>query len=148
MKLVAAAAVLLALRAAPALAAELPADLAKAMKEYDQAQIHNDIPTLERLITDDFVLVNSDSTLQNKQEFLDDFRRPGFKIDPYILQQPVRKVLGDAAVVAGLMRLGWTQDGKHQTRRLRIAYVWAKRDGRWRVTYVQLTRVPERGGTN
>jgi hypothetical protein len=83
------------------------------------------VAALDRLVTDDYVLVNSDASVQNKRQFLDDFNRPGFKIDPYVMEQPVARVWGDAAVVAGLVRLGWTQDGKHRTRRLRIVYVWA-----------------------
>src|SRR5262245_42375957 len=71
--------------------AEMPADLAKAIKDYDQAQFHNDVITLDDLVTDDFVLVNSDSSLQNKKEFLDDFKRPGFSLEPYMLQQKVEK---------------------------------------------------------
>jgi ketosteroid isomerase-like protein len=137
------AAAILALSATPALAAELPPDLARAVKQYDQAQIHNDVPALERLVTDDYTLVNSDATLENKRQFLADFNLPGFKIDPYVMEQRVEKVWGDAAVLAGLVRLGWTQDGKHQTRRLRIVHVWAKRDGHWRITYTQVTRVPD-----
>jgi hypothetical protein len=37
------AAAILVLSAAPALAVELPPDLAKAVQDYDRAQIHNDI---------------------------------------------------------------------------------------------------------
>jgi ketosteroid isomerase-like protein len=136
------AAAILVLSAAPALAVELPPDLAKAVKDYDQAQIHNDIATLERLVTDDYVLVNSDASVENKQQFLADFNLPGFKIDPYVVEQPVQKVWGNAAVIGGLVHLSWTQDGKHQTRLLRIAYVWAKRNGHWQATYAQVTRVP------
>jgi len=135
------AAVLLALSATPALADELPPDLAKAVKEYEQAQFRKDVPTLERLVTEDFMLVNSDSTLQSKQEFLADFHRPGLKLHPYAMEQRTQTVWGDAAVLAGLVRLSWTQDGKHQTRQLRMSYVWARRNGRWRITYEQLTRV-------
>jgi len=127
----------------PALADELPPDLAQAMKVYDEGQFHNDVPTLERLVADDYVLVNSDSTLQNKQSFLADFRVPGFRLDPYVMEQRVAKVWGGAAVMAGLVRLSFTQDGKRQTRRLRLVHVWAKRDGRWQVTHTQLTRVPD-----
>ena len=137
------AAVIPVLSAVSALAAEMPPDLAKAVKEYDQAQIHNDIPALEHLVTDDYVLVNSNATVENKQQFLADFRLQGFKIDPYVVEQRVEKVWGDAAVLAGLVRLSWTQGGRHQTRRLRLVYVWAKRDGHWQVTYTQVTRVPQ-----
>ncbi len=137
------AAAVFVLRATIAIAPGLPPDLAKAVKEYDQAQFHNDVLTLARLVTDDFVLVNSDASVENKEQFLADFRLPGFKIDPYVREQPVEKMSGDdAAVIAGLVHLSWTQDGKHQTRTLRTAYMWAKLDGHWRATYAQVTRVP------
>lgn len=137
------AAAILVLIAMPSLAAELPPDLAKAEKDYDQAQFHNDIPTLARLVSDDYVLVNSNATVEDKQQFLADFNLPGFKIDPYVLEQRVEKVWGDGAVIGGLVHLGWTQDGKHQTRVLRVAYVWMKRDGHWLATYAQVTRAPQ-----
>jgi len=118
-------------------------DLAQVVKEYDQTQLHNDVATLERLVADDYVLVNSDGTVENKQQFLADFRLPGFKIEPYVLEDRIEKASGDAAVTGGLVRLRWTQDGKHQTRVVRIAYVWTKRDGRWQATYTQVTRAPQ-----
>jgi len=136
-------AAILALSAASALGSELPPDLAKAVRDYDRAQFQNDIPALERLVADDYVLVNSNATVENKQQFLADFNLLGFKIDPYVIEQPVEKVLGDAAVIGGLVHLSWTQDGKHQTRLLRVAYVWVKRDGHWQATYTQVTRVPQ-----
>lgn len=63
---------ILLLGAAPALAVELPPDLAQAVKEYDRAQVQNDIPTLSRLVADDYVLVNSNATVENKEQFLAD----------------------------------------------------------------------------
>ncbi|KRA14994.1 nuclear transport factor 2 family protein [Lysobacter sp. Root604] len=136
------AALLLALGPSPALAAELPPDLALAVAAYDRAQFDNDVATLARLVDDDYVLVNSNASVEDKRQFLADFHLPGFKIEPYTIEQPVRKVWGDGAVIGGLVNLRWTQDGKRQTRRLRVAYVWAKRDGRWLATYAQVTRVP------
>jgi hypothetical protein len=47
----------------------------------------------------------------------------------------------EGAVIGGLVNLRWTQDGQRHTRRLRVAYVWMKHDGRWRATYAQVTRV-------
>ena len=117
--------------------------LAEAVRAYDQAQLHNDVATLARLITDDYVLVNSNATVENKQQFLADFDLPGFKIDPYVMEEPVEQLLGDTAVRSGLVRLGWTQDGRHQTRALRMVYVWTKRDGRWQIAYTQVTSVPQ-----
>jgi ketosteroid isomerase-like protein len=121
---------------------ELPPALAAALKQFDQATVNNDIATLGHLVTDDYVLVNSDASVENKQQYLADFNLPGFKIEPSVREQPVEKVWNDAAVVGGLVHLNWTQDGQHQARLIRIAHVWALRDGQWRLTYTQVTRAP------
>jgi ketosteroid isomerase-like protein len=134
---------ILALSAVPALGVEMPPDLAKTLKEYDRAQINNDIATLGRLVADDYLLVNSNASVENKAQFLADFNLPGFKIDPYVVEQPVQKVWKNTAVIGGLVHLSWTQDGQHQTRLLRVAYIWVRRNGYWRATYTQVTRVPQ-----
>lgn len=132
-----------AIAASARTAEKLPSDLAKAIKSYDEATVSNDVATLAELVADDYVLVNSDSTLQNKQSYLEDFKVPGFKLDPYVLRESVLKVWDGTALLAGLVQLSWTLDGKHETRLLRIAHVWARREGRWRIAYTQLTRVPQ-----
>ena len=114
------------------------------MRAYDQATVHNDVAALAQLVCDDYLLVNSDSTLQDKQSYLEDFKVPGFKLDPYVLQQPLRRLWGNSALVAGLVQLSWTLKGEHQARLLRIAHVWTKLEGHWRLAYTQLTRVPEK----
>ena len=123
--------------------AGLPPDLARAVSAYDQATLRNDIAVLEKLVADGYVLVNSDATVQRKQEYLADFNLPGFRIDPYVLEHPVLNVWGDVALIAGRLQLKWTQDGKRHARVLRIAHIWVKHDERWRMTYTQLTRAPE-----
>ena len=135
------AAAVLVLGAVPARGGDLPADLAAAVTAYDRATVHSDIPALERLVAEDYVLVNSDASVEDKRQYLADFNLPGFKIDPYVREQPIEKVWGDAAVVGGVVHLSWTQDGKHQARVLRIVYVWARRDGKWQMTYTQVTRI-------
>ncbi len=137
------AVVILVLGATPAFALDLPSDLANAVKDYDQAQFNNDIPELKRLLSDDYVLVNSDASVEHKEKVLADHAMQGFKIEPYVLDQPVQTVWEDAAVIGGLVHLSGTQDGKHQTRLIRVAYVWAKRNGHWQTAYTQVTRVPQ-----
>jgi ketosteroid isomerase-like protein len=125
---------------APTRTVDPPPDLAKVINEYDQATFRNDIVVLGALVADDYVLVNSDSTLQDKQSYLADFTVPGFKLDPYVMEEPVLKIWGNTALTAGRLQLAWTQDGRRQNRRVRIAHVWAKDDGHWRLAYTQLTR--------
>ncbi|MGH6613590.1 nuclear transport factor 2 family protein [Sphingomonas sp.] len=130
--------------AAPAESARLPADLAQALDTYNRATIGSDIPALSAIVTDDYMLVNSDASVQGKASYLHDFAVPGFKLDPYVVEQPVYKVRGDTALTGGVFQLSWTQEGSHHDRRLRIVHFWVKQDHRWRISYTQLTRVPDK----
>lgn len=122
---------------------ELPADLARALNAFNRATMRKDTTTLATLVADDYLLVNSDSSVQDKASYLSDLEKQGFRIDPYVIEQPAYRARGEAALTTGILDLGWTQDGRHQRRRVRIAHLWTKQDGRWRIGYTQLTRVPE-----
>lgn len=122
--------------------AALPADLAQAVEAHNRATVAKDIAALGDLVTDDYLLVNSDATTQDKRSYLADFEKPDFRIDPFTIEQPAYRIHGDTAVTSGLVTLGWMMDGRHETRRLRIAHVWSRQDGHWRIAYTQLTRVP------
>ncbi|MBO9696438.1 MAG: nuclear transport factor 2 family protein [Sphingopyxis sp.] len=119
----------------------LPADLAHALDAHSHATVAKDIAALGDLVTDDYLLVNSDATTQGKRSYLADFEKPDFRIEPFAIEQPTYRVDGDTALTGGLMTLRWTQDGQQQSRRLRIAHVWIRQGGRWRIAYTQLTRI-------
>jgi len=123
--------------------ATLPEDLAVALDAHNRATVAKDIAALGALVTDDYLLVNSDATTQDKRSYLADFEMPDFRIDPFTIEQPTYRVDGDTAVTGGLMTLRWTQAGRQESRGLRIGHVWVKQDGRWRIAYTQLTRVPD-----
>lgn len=117
-----------------------------ALDLYHRATIGNDTRTLGALVTDDYMLVNSDSTVQGKDSYLADFAVPGFKIDPYRMEHAFTKIHAETALTGGTFRLRWTQAGRRQTRHLRAAHFWVRQHGRWRLAYSQLTRIPERAG--
>lgn len=52
-------------------------DLARALNDYEKAVLGHDIEALGELVSADYVLVNSDTTIQDKQSYLGDFRVPG-----------------------------------------------------------------------
>lgn len=126
-----------------AIAADIPADLRKAVEDYDHAQVNADAAELRRLVADDYVLVNSTGKVQNKSELIADYLAPGYKIEPFTVLEPVEKVWGDGAVMGGLVHLKGTSEGKPFAVTLRFADVWAKRNGRWQVVYSQVTVPPK-----
>jgi ketosteroid isomerase-like protein len=125
-----------------AAAAELPADLAKAVKDYDEAQIHGDKAELQRLVADDYTLVNSTGRVQSKAELIADYTTPGYKIEPFEIQQPVVKVWSDGAVMGGIVDLRGVDGGKPFAVTLRFADIWAKRNGKWQVIYTHVSKPP------
>ncbi|HJY37933.1 MAG TPA: nuclear transport factor 2 family protein [Steroidobacteraceae bacterium] len=123
-------------------AAEVPADLAKAVKDYDEAQIQGDKAELQRLVADDYTLVNSSGRVQNKAELIADYTTPGYRIEPFEILQPVEKVWSDGAVMGGVVNLRGIDGGKPFSVTLRFADIWTKRNGKWQVIYTHVSKPP------
>jgi ketosteroid isomerase-like protein len=121
----------------------MPQDLARVVATYDAATVSNDVALLRAIVRDDYILVNSDMSVQGKASYLADFNVPGFKINRYQLSDPIVIVRADSALTGGYFHLSWTQGGKGFDRELRIIHFWVKDRGQWRLAYTQLTRQPE-----
>ena len=82
-----------------ATAVPLPPDLAKAVADYDAAQIHGDGAALQRLLAEDYTLVNSSGETESKAQLIADYTAPGYKLDPFTVREPIEKVWADGAVM-------------------------------------------------
>jgi ketosteroid isomerase-like protein len=127
-----------------AFAADIPAELRKAVDDYDHAQVNADGAELRRLVADDYVLVNSSGQVQSKMQLIADYLTPGYKIEPFKILEPVEKAWGDGAVMGGLVHLKGMSGGKPFAVTLRFADIWAKRNGKWQVIYTHVSK-PEAG---
>ena len=133
-------ATLMTMIGACAFAAEVPPDLAKAVQDYDEAQVHGDKAELERLVANDYTLINSSGLVQSKAQLIADYTAPGYKIEPFVVREPVEKVWSDGAVMGGIATLKGTDGGKPFSIDLRFADIWAKRNGKWQVIYTHVSR--------
>lgn len=127
----------------PAAHRQLPADLARAVAEFDRAQIEGDGAALARLLADDYVLVNSRLRVEDKADFIHDYTVPGWKLQPFVVEHEIIRHWQDGAVLGGVATLQGSAEGKPFKARLRFADIWRRRDGRWQVIYTQAMRVPE-----
>ncbi|HTD75779.1 MAG TPA: nuclear transport factor 2 family protein [Steroidobacteraceae bacterium] len=130
----------LSLAAAAAHGAPLPPDLAKAVADYDAAQIKGDGGELKRLLAEDYTLINSSGTIENKAQLIADYTAPGYKLDPFAVREPIEKVWADGAVMGGIATLSGTDGGKRFEVTLRFADIWAKRHGAWQVIYTHVSK--------
>ena len=131
---------LIVLLSSPCAHAALPADLEAAVKAYDQAQIQADRAALERLLADDYSLVNSSGRVENKSQLVAEYTAPGYRLEPFTVREPIEKVWSNGAVMGGIATLRGVDGGKRFEVTLRFADVWAKRDGRWQVIYTHVSR--------
>lgn len=129
--------------ASASIAAEIPADLRKAVEDYDHAQVNADGAELRRLVADDYVLVNSGGKVQSKSELIADYLAPGYRIEPFKVLEPVENAWGDGAVMGGLVHLKGTSEGKPFAVTLRFADIWARRNGKWQVVYTHVSVPPQ-----
>jgi len=124
-------------------AAKIPVDLAARVHAYDEAQIHGDKAALDDLLADDYVLVNSRGQRQGKADLIRDYTKPGFKLEPFTVEEPVELVWRDGAVMGGVATLHGVDEGQSFEVRLRFSDIWAKRGGKWRVIYTHASRDPK-----
>jgi hypothetical protein len=128
--------------AMPARAVELPADLIAAARAYDQAQVAGDAAALDRLVDEEYRLVNNHGQVETKADLIRDYTTPGFKLDPFTVEHPLHQLWEGGAVLGGIVTLTGAEKGMRYTARLRFADVWAKRDGSWRLIYTQASQAP------
>jgi hypothetical protein len=120
----------------------LPADLAAAAADYDRAQVKGDKALLNRLLADDYRLVNGGGQVESKDQFIAESVDPAFTLDPFVVENPIETVWSDGAVLAGEVHLSGKDHGKPFRAHFRFADVWRKRDGQWQVVFTEVTRLP------
>jgi hypothetical protein len=118
---------------------DLPPDLAKAALVYDEAQLRNDGPELNRLLADDYRLVARRGVVLDKKKFVVAATDPNVKLMPFTIEQPLHTVWSDGAVLGGTVNYRTIDHGKDSADMLLFADVWAKRGGIWRVVYTQVS---------
>ena len=122
--------------------ATLPPALARAAADYDRAQIQGDKALLERLLAEDYHLVNGSGQVELKPQFVAESVDPAFKLEPFVVENPIETVWNGGAVLAGEVHLEGQDHGKPFQAHFRFADVWRKRNGAWQVVFTEVTRLP------
>lgn len=123
----------------------VPADLAKAATDFDLGQVKGDAAILERVLADDYLLLNSQDKREDKAQFIADYTAKGFTMEPFAIDDQVILVWADGAVLGGAVTMKGMSDGKPYSVRIRFSDIWAKRGGKWQVIYTHANRVAAAG---
>jgi len=98
---------------------------------WNQAQMNHDAKVLESLVSQNFVYTDTDGSVMNKLQFLEDARDPAFA--PTLVDNEKVKVdlYQNAAVVSGTYHTKGTYKAKPFDHHGRFTDMWIYHDGLW-----------------
>lgn len=109
---------------------------------WDQAIIRKDRAAIEANMADDFRQIDAYANVANKATFLEEITDKALTINPYGVEDFDVRIYGDVALLAGRTQMSGSYDGKPFTSHYRYTDVYVRRNGRWQVVNVQITKVP------
>lgn len=116
-------------------------DLLAAADAFDRAQLTQDRATLERMVDDGLVFIQSDGARADKKAFIDGWTTPGDSYDPVTLvDRVVVRLSPDAFMVSAATTLSGTSGGKRFSSSFRFTDTFRRIAGEWRAVHIQVTR--------
>lgn len=111
-------------------------------KEFEQAIILNDSQSIERIIADDWIIVDGEGHIIDKKSFLAVIQSGSLTHDAMNLEQPRVRIYGDTALITGQATSSGKYGGASFTTRELSTDVFVKFGNRWRCVLTQLTPLP------
>jgi ketosteroid isomerase-like protein len=109
------------------------------------AMIQRDVPTLARLVADDWTQQDASGALGSKAGFIHSVETGKLVVKKFRLHDLQVRVFGNVAVVQGFDDEETAYDGKSSSGTYNWMDVWVNRDGKWVSVATQITRVAEKG---
>jgi ketosteroid isomerase-like protein len=109
---------------------------------WDKAIVRKDRAAIEGNMADDFRSIDGAGTVETKPVFVDGLMDAKLTIDPYTVEDFDVRLFGDVALLSGRTKMTGRFDGKPFTSHYRYIDVYARRNGRWQIVSVQITRLP------
>jgi len=105
------------------------------------AALKSDPSWAEKNVADDFVRINVEGKLLNKDQFIDNIKKTKFESLDFV-DRKVR-IYGNSAIVNLIANVKGTSDGKDISGTNRVTRVWTKMKGQWKLVNFQSTRVAQ-----
>jgi ketosteroid isomerase-like protein len=109
---------------------------------FDRAQLTKDAATMDRMIADDLVFIDSSGKRSGKQAFIAGWTLPGDRFDPIeLIDRRVVPLGRDAFLVSAETTLTGTSGGKRFASAFRYTDIFRRVAGHWRAVHIQVTRL-------
>ncbi len=107
--------------------------ITQSYKEWDRAQVHNDVSALVRIMGDDYVGTSSDGEVASKAKVLADIKSGQETTSSAVTDQLKITVYRNTAVATGRWTASGKSKGKEWTGPYRFTDTWVRRNGNWQV---------------
>jgi len=115
-------------------------ELLKLEKEFAEAIVRNDLESIGRLVTDDWIIIDPNGEIVERARFFEVIKSGALTHDLLESEDFRVRVYGDSAVVSAVTRSKGKFMGQEFSTQERATDVFVKRDGRWQCVLTHLTR--------
>jgi ketosteroid isomerase-like protein len=116
-------------------------------KRFQQAQLSDDVPTMDKLLSDDYLGINVNGELSTKNQQLDHMRTRKLVLNGIKMSDQKIKVVGQIAIVTSVAQIDGMLDDQPLRGNFRYTRVYQQLpDGSWKVTSFEATRI--KGGSS
>lgn len=122
---------------------QLPNDLLAIDDARYTAMMASDLKTLDRILSEHLVYTHSDGQTDSKREYLGLIEDGQLRYRSYLRETPSCLLLGEQALVRGVLRLEAHFKGREASIRIHYLAVWTRCDGAWQLAAWASTRLPE-----
>jgi ketosteroid isomerase-like protein len=119
-------------------------------QQFQKAELAGDIPTLDKLLSDDYLGVNANGELSTKAQQLDHIRNRTLVLTRLDASDVKIKLIGPTAIVNSEVQVEGSLDGVSLKGRFRYTRIYQRSPtGVWKVTSFEATRIrhPERAAS-
>ncbi|HEY8741935.1 MAG TPA: nuclear transport factor 2 family protein [Chloroflexota bacterium] len=116
-------------------------EVARLADDWIAAELHGDVPFLERTIADDFVAVGPLGFMLTKREWIARHQSGNMKYDALTLDEVTVRMYDRAAVLIGRQAQDAAFRGNSVKAQLRVTAVLVHRKGQWQLVGVQMSPI-------
>jgi ketosteroid isomerase-like protein len=119
-------------------------ELLKLEKQFAAAIVKNDPEAIERFVADDWIIINADGGIIDKERFIGVIKSGALTHETMESDEIRVRIYGESAVVTALARSKGKFMGQDFSTRERATDVFVRHDGQWRCVLSQLTGFTKR----
>ena len=119
-------------------------ELLKLESAFADAIIKNDLESIERIVSDDWIIVDPNGEIVDGTRFFEVIKSGALTHDIMESEDFRVRVYGESAVVTAITSTKGKFMGQEFSTRERATDVFVKRDGRWQCVLTHLTRFAEK----